>query len=147
MPNPSDIPTAVAFSETVYRRPLVEIDDGVTELVPQQNVVMAASAEDTNVITVTGQVYDYQDVLERATELFYYVASDALGTTRAAATDVAVSTGDVIDIFTAESSARFVTDADGAFVIAVTGDATPLWLVVTYGESSKQFIVSMPFAA
>ena len=147
MPNPSDIPTAVSLTETDYQRPIVEIADGVTEQVPEQYVGMTASAEDTNVITVTGQVYDYQDVLARATELFYYVASDALGTTRAAATDVAVSTGDVIDIFTAESSARFVTDADGAFVIAVTGDATPLWLVVTYGESSKQFIVSMPFAS
>jgi hypothetical protein len=150
MPNPSDIPSAVALEETDYRRPIVEIDDGDTTQVPQQYIGMTVAAEDTNMIAVTGQVYDYQDTLERATELTFYFASDALGTTITTVSGAIAmgASGDIIDVHTAKSSARIVTDADGKFILNVTDTATDtVYLVVCYGDSNKQFIATMPFAA
>ena len=147
MPNPSDIPSAVALEETDYRRPIVEIDDGDTTQVPQQYVGMTVAAEAANVIAVTGQIYDYQDELARATEVFYYIASDALGTTATTAADITIgASGDIIEEITANGSGRLVTDATGEFILDIEGVATTLYLVVTYGDSGKQFIATLPFA-
>ena len=88
MPNPSDIPTAPTFAETDYRRPIVELADGATAKVPQQNVAFTVGDEDTNVIAVTVQVHDYEEELARETELFYHMASDSAGTTRIAIDDM-----------------------------------------------------------
>ena len=141
MPNPSDIPTAVALEETDYRRPIVEIDDGATEQVPQQYVGFTVGDEDTNVIAVTAQIYDYQDELARETELLYHMASDAAGTTRIAIDDIALTTGTTLDIFTAESSGRAMTDDSGTIVFSLT-EATASqasYLCITYGDSNKVF--------
>ena len=147
MPYISDMPAAVAFTETDYQRPILELADGTAEQVPQQNIVMTVGDETSQVIIVTGQVYDYNDVLERATEVTYYLASDALGTTISADANAATtaSTGTLIEEYTTEVSGRVVTDADGVFALDVTGIATTIYLVVQYGGSGKQFIATLPF--
>ena len=108
---------------------------------------MTVGDETSQVIIVTGQVYDYNDVLERATEVTYYLASDALGTTISADANAATtaSTGTLIEEYTTEVSGRVVTDADGVFALDVTGIATTIYLVVQYGGSGKQFIATLPF--
>jgi len=149
MPYISDMPTAVPHAETVYRRPIVEIADGVTELVPQQNVVLTVAAEATNMIAVTGQIMDYQDLLERATEVTVYLASDALGTTVTTVSGVLAmgANGTLVEEYTTKSSGRIVTDSDGSFILNVTDTATDtIYLVVCYGDSNKQFIATLPFA-
>jgi len=150
MPNPSDIPSAVALEETDYRRPIVEIDDGDTTQVPQQYIGMTVAAEATNMIAVTGQVYDYQDELARATELTFYFASDALGTTPTTVSGAIAmgADGSLIEVYTAKQSGRLVTDSTGSFILNVTDTATDtVYLVVRHGDSDKQFIATMPFAA
>ena len=149
MPNPSDIPSAVALEETDYRRPIVEIDDGDTTQVPQQNVQMTVAEEAANMIAVTGQIYDYQDELARATELTIYLASDAAGTTVTTVSGVLAmgAKGSLIEEYTTKSSGRIVTDEDGTFILNVTDTATDtIYLVVCYGDSNKQFIATLPFA-
>jgi len=141
MPTISDMPSAVALTETDYRRGIIELADGTDAQVPQQNVQFTVAAEDTNVIAVTVQTYDFNDLLERETELFYHMASDAAGTTRIAIDDIALTTGTTLDIFTAESSGRAMTDDSGTIVFALT-EATASqasYLCITYGDSSKVF--------
>jgi hypothetical protein len=146
MPNISDIPAAIANTETDYQRPITELADGAVGKVPQQYVSMTVGAEDANVIIVTGQIYDYEDVLERATEVTYYLASDATGETVAtAAAAITASTGTLVEEYTTTTSGRVVTDDEGVFALDVTGVATTLYLVVQYGGSGKQFIATMPF--
>jgi hypothetical protein len=149
MPNISDMPTAVALGETDYQRPILELADGTDAQVPQQNVQMTAATEAANMIAVTGQIYDYNDVLERATELTFYVASDALGTTTETLTSVFAigANGTLIEEYTTKVSGRLVTDADGSFILNCTDTGTTtIYLVVEYGGSNKQFIIAMPFA-
>jgi hypothetical protein len=147
MPNISDMPTAVAHTETDYYRPILELADGTAEQVPQQNVQMSVGAENgSHEIIVTGQAYDYNDILERATELTYYIASDALGTTVSTLNAaVTATTGTLIEEYTTKVSGRLVTDADGVFALVVTGVATTLYLVIQYGGSGKQFIATLPY--
>jgi hypothetical protein len=150
MPNISDMPTAVALGETDYQRPILELADGTDAQVPQQNVQFTVAAEDTNVIAVTGQIYDYNDLLERATELTFYFASDAAGTTITTVSGALAmgAKGTLIEAYTAKSSGRLVTDSSGTFILDVTDTATDtVYLVVEYGGSNKQFIATMPFAS
>jgi hypothetical protein len=147
MPCIEDIPAAIPNTETDYQRPISELADGAVAKVPQQNVAFTVGAEAANVIIVTGQIYDYEDILERATEVTYYIASDATGETVAtAAAATTASVGTLIEEYTTTTSGRVVTDDEGVFALDVTGVATTLYLVVQYGGSGKQFIVAMPFA-
>jgi hypothetical protein len=148
MPNISDIPAAIANTETDYQRPITELADGAVGKVPQQYVSMTVGAEAANVITVTGQIYDYEDILERATEVTYYIASDATGETVSTGTSATTATtGTLIEEYTTKVSGRVVTDDEGVFALAVTDTGTAtLYLVVQYGGSGKQFIATMPFA-
>ena len=149
MPNISDMPTAVARTDTDYRRPILELADGTSAYVPQQNVQMTVAAEATNMIAVTGQIYDYNDLLERATEVTVYLASDALGTTVTTVSGVLAmgANGTLVEEYTTKSSGRIVTDSDGSFILNVTDTATDtIYLVVCYGDSNKQFIATLPFA-
>jgi hypothetical protein len=146
MPCIEDIPAAIPNTETDYQRPITELADGAVAKVPQQNVQMSAAAEAANVIAVTGQIYDFEDELARATEVLYYIASDALGTTATTAADITIgASGDIIEEFTANQSGRLQTDDTGEFILDIEGVATTLYLVVTYGESGKQFIIELPF--
>ena len=149
MPNISDMPTAVPHAETDYYRPILELADGTDAQVPQQNVQMTVATEATNMIAVTGQIYDYNDLLERATEVTVYLASDALGTTVTTVSGVLAmgANGTLVEEYTTKSSGRIVTDADGSFILNVTDTATDtIYLVVCYGDSNKQFIATLPFA-
>jgi len=150
MPQISDMPSAVALTETDYRRPILELADGTDAQVPQQNVQMTVAAEDTNMIAVTGQIYDYNDELARATELTLYLASDAAGTTVTTVSGVLAmgAKGSLIEEYTTKSSGRIVTDSSGTFILNVTDTATDtIYLVVEYGDSNKQFIATLPFAS
>ena len=149
MPIPSDMPSAVALTETDYRRGIVELADGVTAKVPQQNVSFTVGDEDTNVIAVTVQVYDFEETLERETELFYHMASDAEGTTRIAIDDIALTTGTTLDIFTAKSSGRAMTDDSGTIVFSLTEDTASQtsYLCISYGDSGKVFTQAVTWDA
>jgi hypothetical protein len=143
MPNISDMPTAVPHSETVYRRPILELADGTDAQVPQQNVQFTVGAEDTNVIAVTVQTYDYNDLLERYTQLYYYMSSDASGATAIAIDDIGIgsTTGTIIEETTANASGIALTDSDGTLILALT-EATASqasYLCISYGESNKVF--------
>ena len=149
MPYASDMPSAVALTETDYRRGIVELADGTDAQVPQQNVQMTVATEAANMIAVTGQIYDYNDVLERATEVTVYLASDAAGTTVTTVSGVLAmgANGTLVEEYTTKSSGRIVTDEDGSFILNVTDTATDtVYLVVCYGDSGKQFIATLPFA-
>lgn len=149
MPYISDMPTAVPHTETDFYRPILELADGTDAQVPQQNVQMTVATEASNMIAVTGQIYDYNDLLERATEVTVYLASDALGTTPTPVSGVLAmgAKGTLIEEYTTKQSGRIVTDADGTFILNVTDTATDtIYLVVEYGGSGKQFIATLPFA-
>jgi hypothetical protein len=147
MPYIGDMPSAVAEAETDYRRPILELADGTDAQVPQQNLSMTVGAENgSHEIVVTGQAYDYNDILERATELTYYLASDATGATTTTADAVmTATTGTLIEEYTSTTSGRLVTNSAGVFALVVTGVATTLYLVVEYGGSGKQFIATLPY--
>ena len=147
MPYITDMPTAVPHAETDYQRPILELADGTAAQVPQQNVQMTVGAENgSHEIVVTGQIYDYNDLLQRATEVTYYIASDATGATVSTGDAAATATtGTLIEEYTTKVSGRLVTAADGTFALVVTGVATTLYLVVQYGGSGKQFIATLPY--
>jgi hypothetical protein len=148
MPTIGDMPSAVALEETDYQRGIVELADGTSAKTPQQNVQMTVAAENTQMIAVTGQIYDYDQVVERATEVTFYVASDALGTTTETLTSVFAigANGTLIEEYTTKVSGRLVTDADGSFILNCTDTGTTtIYLIVCYGDSNKQFVATMPF--
>ena len=148
MPTIGDMPSALSLEETDFYRPILELADGTSAQVPQQNVQMTVAAETSQMIAVTGQIYDYNDILARATEVTFYVASDAAGTTTETLTSVFAigANGTLIEEYTTKVSGRLVTDSAGKFILNCTDTGTStIYLVVEYGESGKQFIATMPF--